>query len=196
MKKHTKNNNRKVTRKGRASHGWLISKRILSSILCLVLVATLTPSVSFAASNDTSSSSSSTGGIDAGTYADLGISQDVSNETLATNSSQPFGSDTAGTTVATNVKSELYVNFNGSIHYGWSVLDDLTLNYSSSIPFGSLGYWKKGQERQSSSSVFSTSKGTLYFDSEKYEDDNTYTGDEHKELGSNIQNNNQYQGIQ
>ncbi len=181
MKKHTKNNDRKEMRKGRAGQGWLISKRILSSILCFVLVATLTPSVSFAASSSTSSSTSSTGGIDSSTYASLGINQDVSGETLSTNGTQPYGDDTAGTTVATNVKSELYVNFNGSIHYGWSVLDDLTLNCESNSLVGALGYWKKGQERQTSDNTgLSTSKGALY------------NGGEHIALGSSITNNNQH----
>ena len=171
MKTQDKNDSKK--KMGGKGKGWLISKRILSSILCFVLVATLTPSVSFAASNDTSSSSSSTGGIDASTYASLGINQ----SSATTSATQPYGKATKGELAAMNVRSELFVKFNGSIHYGWSVLDDLDMTTDGQK--GSLGYWKEGQTRQSITGL-DTTNGALYGDKT------------HDVMGDNITNNNKH----
>ncbi len=68
---------------------------------------------------------------------------------------QPYGKAEPGNTVATNVINELYVNFNGSIHYGWSILDNLPMEYrddcdsnwtNSSNFYGAMGYWRPNQQ--------------------------------------------------
>lgn len=83
---------------------------------------------------------------------------------------QPYGKAEPGNTVATNVINELYVNFNGSIHYGWSVLDNLTMQYkdgegidwtSSDNFYGAMGYWRPNQQTVKYSTGSST-KGALF----------------------------------
>ncbi|MFR6379030.1 MAG: FG-GAP repeat domain-containing protein [Evtepia sp.] len=87
---------------------------------------------------------------------------------------QPYGKAEVGNTIATNVINELYVNFNGSIHYGWSILDNLTMqwtdtagsNWTSADNFaGAMKYWRPNQQEvhykngnQEEGALFATNK--------------------------------------
>ena len=85
---------------------------------------------------------------------------------------QPYGKAEPGNTVATNVINELYVNFNGSIHYGWSILDNIPMKYrdganignnwtSSDNFYGAMGYWRPNQQTVNYGSG-SSSNGALF----------------------------------
>ena len=108
-----------------------MKKRALSWLLALTMLLTLAPQAlptwASAAGTDESGSTTETK-LSANTYSALGLSRDVNTSALP-KGQQPYGKAEPGNTVATNVINELYVNFNGSIHYGWSVLDNLTMQY-------------------------------------------------------------------
>lgn len=91
--------------------------------------------------------------LSANTYSALGLSRNVADSEKPKD--QPYGKAKVGNTIATNVINELYVNFNGSIHYGWSILDNLTMQYkdgegidwtSSDNFYGAMGYWRPNQQ--------------------------------------------------
>ena len=133
-----------------------MKKRALSWLLALTMLLTLAPQAlptwASAAGTDESGSSTETK-LSANTYSALGLSRDVDTSALP-KGQQPYGKAKPGNTVATNVINELYVNFNGSIHYGWSILDKLTMEYKTGISdwtssdnfYGAMGYWRPGQQ--------------------------------------------------
>ena len=138
-----------------------MKKRALSWLLALTMLLTLAPQTlptwASAAGTDESGSKTETK-LSANTYSALGLSRSVSlkDEGLSQNK-QPYGDAIAGNTVATNVINELYVNFNGSIHYGWSILDNIPMEYKSNIAddkwndsgnfYGAMGYWRPNQQQ-------------------------------------------------
>ena len=156
-----------------------MKKRALSWLLALTMLLTLAPQtlpVWASATGEKSSTATQTESkLSANTYSALGLSRSVSlkDEGLSQNK-QPYGDAIAGNTVATNVINELYVNFNGSIHYGWSILDNLTMqwtdtagsNWTSADNFaGAMKYWRPNQQEvhykngnQEEGALFATNK--------------------------------------
>ena len=132
-----------------------MKKRALSWLLALTMLLTLAPQTlpvwASAAGTDESGSTTETK-LSANTYSALGLSRNVADSEKPKD--QPYGKAEVGNTIATNVINELYVNFNGSIHYGWSILDKLTMEYKTGISdwtssdnfYGAMGYWRPGQQ--------------------------------------------------
>ena len=137
-----------------------MKKRALSWLLALTMLLTLAPQtlpVWASATGEKSNTATQTESkLSANTYSALGLSRDVNTSALP-KGQQPYGKAEPGNTVATNVINELYVNFNGSIHYGWSILDNLTMQYKTNISdwnssenfYGAMAYWRYGQQRVS-----------------------------------------------
>ena len=137
-----------------------MKKRVLSWLLALTMLLTLAPQtlpVWASATGEKSNTATQTESkLSANTYSALGLSRDVNTSALP-KGQQPYGKAEPGNTVATNVINELYVNFNGSIHYGWSILDNLTMQYKTNISdwnssenfYGAMAYWRYGQQRVS-----------------------------------------------
>lgn len=134
-----------------------MKKRALSWLLALTMLLTLAPQAlptwASAAGTDESGSSTETK-LSANTYSALGLSRDVDTTGLD-DGKQPYGKAEPGNTVATNVINELYVNFNGSIHYGWSILDNIPMEFKDGQNItwtspdnfhGAMGYWRPGQQ--------------------------------------------------
>ena len=154
-----------------------LRKRWLAILTTICMLASLAPTGVFAAGSGSAASQAATSEnsavspVSAETYSDLGLSRDVSDEALVSQK-QPYGNDVTGSVVATNVINELYVNFNGSIHYGWSILDEIPMQYrkgedasddwqSSDNFYGAMGYWRPNQ-RTVKYSTGSKSVGALY----------------------------------
>ena len=152
-----------------------MKKRALSWLLALTMLLTLAPQtlpVWASATGEKSNTATQTESkLSANTYSALGLSRSIkpSDEGLD-QGKQPYGDAVEGNTIATNVINELYVNFNGSIHYGWSVLDNLTMQYkdgeginwtSSDNFYGAMGYWRPNQQTVKYSTGSST-KGALF----------------------------------
>lgn len=148
-----------------------MKKRALSWLLALTMLLTLAPQAlptwaSAAGTNESGSTTESK--LSANTYSALGLSRDVDTTGLD-DGKQPYGKAEPGNTVATNVINELYVNFNGSIHYGWSILDNIPMEYKSNISnwtdknnfYGAMGYWRPNQQTVNFESG-SDSKGALF----------------------------------
>lgn len=137
-----------------------MKKRALSWLLALTMLLTLAPQtlpVWASATGEKSSTATQTESkLSANTYSALGLSRDVNPEQQGlSKEKQPYGKAKVGNTVATNVINELYVNFNGSIHYGWSILDNIPMefkdgqNISWNSPdnfHGAMGFWRPGQQ--------------------------------------------------
>ena len=148
-----------------------MKKRALSWLLALTMLLTLAPQtlpVWASATGEKSSTATQTESkLSANTYSALGLSRSVSLEDEGLNQNkQPYGDAIAGNTVATNVINELYVNFNGSIHYGWSILDNIPMEWtdkagenwtSENNSKGAMSYWRYGQQPKGS-----TGFGALY----------------------------------
>ena len=134
-----------------------MKKRALSWLLALTMLLTLAPQtlpVWASAAGTDESGSTTESKLSANTYSALGLSRDVDTKGLD-DGKQPYGKAEPGNTVATNVINELYVNFNGSIHYGWSILDNIPMefkdgqNISWNSPdnfHGAMGFWRPGQQ--------------------------------------------------
>ncbi len=151
-----------------------MKKRALSWLLALTMLLTLAPQtlpVWASATGEKSSTATQTESkLSANTYSALGLSRNVSNSEKPKD--QPYGKAEVGNTIATNVINELYVNFNGSIHYGWSILDNIPMEYrdgadignnwtSSDNFYGAMGYWRPNQQTVEYSTGSST-KGALF----------------------------------
>ena len=133
-----------------------MKKRALSWLLALTMLLTLAPQtlpVWASATGEKSSTATQTESkLSANTYSALGLSRNVSNSEKPKD--QPYGKAEVGNTIATNVINELYVNFNGSIHYGWSILDDIPMEYKKNVTnwtssdnfYGAMGYWRPNQQ--------------------------------------------------
>ena len=134
-----------------------MKKRALSWLLALTMLLTLAPQtlpVWASATGEKSNTATQTESkLSANTYSALGLSRNVADSEKPKD--QPYGKAEVGNTIATNVINELYVNFNGSIHYGWSILDNLTMQYkdgegidwtSSDNFYGAMGYWRPNQQ--------------------------------------------------
>ena len=107
---------------------------------------------------------------------------------------QPYGKAEVGNTIATNVINELYVNFNGSIHYGWSILDNIPMEYrddcggnwtNSRNFYGAMDYWRPNQQPVHYGTG-NKKEGALFATS------GTNTGGKHNELGSSINSANKH----
>ena len=151
-----------------------MKKRALSWLLALTMLLTLAPQalpVWASATGEKSNTATQTESkLSANTYSALGLSRNVSNSEKP--AEQPYGKAEVGNTIATNVINELYVNFNGSIHYGWSILDNIPMEYrdgadignnwtSSDNFYGAMGYWRPNQQTVEYSTGSST-KGALF----------------------------------
>lgn len=145
-----------------------MKKRALSWLLALTMLLTLAPQtlpVWASATGEKSSTATQTESkLSANTYSALGLSRNVSNSEKP--AEQPYGKAEVGNTIATNVINELYVNFNGSIHYGWSILDNIPMEWtdkagekwtSENNSKGAMSYWRYGQQPKGS-----TGFGALY----------------------------------
>ena len=153
-----------------------MKKRALSWLLALTMLLTLAPQtlpVWASATGEKSNTATQTESkLSANTYSALGLSRNVADSEKPKD--QPYGKAKVGNTIATNVINELYVNFNGSIHYGWSILDNLTMqwtdtagsNWTSADNFaGAMKYWRPNQQEvhykngnQEEGALFATNK--------------------------------------
>lgn len=145
-----------------------MKKRALSWLLALTMLLTLAPQtlpVWASATGEKSNTATQTESkLSANTYSALGLSRTIDENQKP--SGQPYGNGDVGSTIATNVINELYVNFNGSIHYGWSILDKLTMQCTDQAgdnwtnkgnSQGAMSYWRYGQQPKGS-----TGFGALY----------------------------------
>ena len=145
-----------------------MKKRALSWLLALTMLLTLAPQtlpVWASATGEKSNTATQTESkLSANTYSALGLSRTIDENQKP--SGQPYGNGDIGSTIATNVINELYVNFNGSIHYGWSILDKLTMQCTDQAgdnwtnrenSQGAMSYWRYGQQPKGS-----TGFGALY----------------------------------
>lgn len=145
-----------------------MKKRALSWLLALTMLLTLAPQtlpVWASATGEKSNTATQTESkLSANTYSALGLSRTIDENQKP--SGQPYGNGDVGSTIATNVINELYVNFNGSIHYGWSILDKLTMQCTDRAgdnwtnkenSQGAMSYWRYGQQPKGS-----TGFGALY----------------------------------
>lgn len=176
-----------------------MKKRALSWLLALTMLLTLAPQAlptwASAAGKDESGSkteSKTETKLSANTYSALGLSRDVNTSALP-KGQQPYGKAEPGNTVATNVINELYVNFNGSIHYGWSILDNIPMQYKTNISnwtssdnfYGAMDYWRPNQQPVHYGTG-NKKKGALFAK------DGTNTGGAHNALGSSINSANKH----
>ena len=137
-----------------------MKKRALSWLLALTMLLTLAPQtlpVWASATGEKSSTATQTESkLSANTYSALGLNRNNVDTSSLPEGEQPYGKAVEGNTVATNVINELYVNFNGSIHYGWSILNDIPMEHVTGIADnkwndpsnfqGAMGYWRPGQQ--------------------------------------------------
>lgn len=149
-----------------------MKKRALSWLLALTMLLTLAPQtlpVWASATGEKSSTATQTESkLSANTYSALGLSRNVADSEKPKD--QPYGKAEVGNTIATNVINELYVNFNGSIHYGWSILDNIPMEYRDDCEgnwtnsrnfYGAMGYWRPNQQTVNYGSG-SSSNGALF----------------------------------
>ena len=147
-----------------------MKKRALSWLLALTMLLTLAPQtlpVWASAEEPNGTATQTESKLSANTYSALGLSRSVADSEKPKD--QPYGKAEVGNTIATNVINELYVNFNGSIHYGWSILDNLTMQYKTNISdwtssgnfYGAMGYWRPNQQTVNYGSG-SSSNGALF----------------------------------
>ena len=172
-----------------------MKKRALSWLLALTMLLTLAPQtlpVWASATGEKSNTATQTESkLSANTYSALGLSRNVADSEKPKD--QPYGKAEVGNTIATNVINELYVNFNGSIHYGWSILDNLTMQYKTNISdwtssgnfYGAMGYWRPNQQPVHYGTG-NEKKGALFAKNE------TNTGGAHNALGSSINSANKH----
>lgn len=173
-----------------------MKKRALSWLLALTMLLTLAPQtlpVWASATGEKSSTATQTESkLSANTYSALGLSRNVADSEKPKD--QPYGKAEVGNTIATNVINELYVNFNGSIHYGWSILDNIPMEYRDDCEgnwtnsrnfYGAMDYWRPNQQpvhygtgNKKDGALFATS--------------GTNTGGKHNELGSSINSANKH----
>lgn len=180
-----------------------MKKRALSWLLALTMLLTLAPQtlpVWASATGEKSSTATQTESkLSANTYSALGLSRSIkpSDEGLD-QGKQPYGDAVEGNTVATNVINELYVNFNGSIHYGWSILDNIPMEYrdnskigtnwkSKDNSYGAMGYWRSGASVDYENG--NSKNGALFAKNGSIDDSTTYN---HVESGSDINSANKH----
>ena len=180
-----------------------MKKRALSWLLALTMLLTLAPQtlpVWASATGETSNTATQTESkLSANTYSALGLSRSIkpSDEGLD-QGKQPYGDAVEGNTVATNVINELYVNFNGSIHYGWSILDNIPMEYrdnskigtnwkSKDNSYGAMGYWRSGASVDYENG--NSKNGALFAKNGSIDDSTTYN---HVESGSDINSANKH----
>lgn len=178
-----------------------MKKRALSWLLALTMLLTLAPQtlpVWASATGEKSSTATQTESkLSANTYSALGLSRSIkpSDEGLD-QGKQPYGDAVEGNTIATNVINELYVNFNGSIHYGWSILDNIPMEYrddsqinenwtSADNFYGAMGYWRPNQQQVNYKSG-KESKGALFAKN------GSSTGGEHGKIKDSINSANKH----
>ena len=178
-----------------------MKKRALSWLLALTMLLTLAPQtlpVWASATGEKSNTATQTESkLSANTYSALGLSRSIkpSDEGLD-QGKQPYGDAVEGNTVATNVINELYVNFNGSIHYGWSILDNIPMEYrddsqinenwtSADNFYGAMGYWRPNQQQVNYKSG-KESKGALFAKN------GSSTGGEHGKIKDSINSANKH----
>ena len=172
-----------------------MKKRALSWLLALTMLLTLAPQtlpVWASATGEKSNTATQTESkLSANTYSALGLNRNVADSEKPKD--QPYGKAEVGNTIATNVINELYVNFNGSIHYGWSILDNLTMQYKTNISdwtssgnfYGAMGYWRPNQQPVHYGTG-DKKEGALFAKNE------TNTGGAHNALGSSINSANKH----
>ena len=133
-----------------------MKKRALSWLLALTMLLTLAPQtlpVWASAEEPNGTATQTESKLSANTYSALGLSRNVADSEKPKD--QPYGKAEVGNTIATNVINELYVNFNGSIHYGWSILDNIPMEYRDDCEgnwtnsrnfYGAMDYWRPNQQ--------------------------------------------------
>ncbi len=182
-----------------------MKKRALSWLLALTMLLTLAPQTlpvwALATGEKSSTATQTESKLSANTYSALGLSRNVTPSAEGLDQKkQPYGDAIAGNTVATNVINELYVNFNGSIHYGWSILDNIPMEYrdnskignnwkSKDNSYGAMGYWRSGAsvDYENGNSV----NGALFAKNGNIDNDGTGTY-KHVASGSDINSANKH----
>ena len=177
-----------------------MKKRALSWLLALTMLLTLAPQtlpVWASATGEKSNTATQTESkLSANTYSALGLSRNVADSEKPKD--QPYGKAEVGNTIATNVINELYVNFNGSIHYGWSILDNIPMEYrdnskigtnwkSKDNSYGAMGYWRSGASVDYENG--NSKNGALFAKNGSIDDSTTYN---HVESGSDINSANKH----
>lgn len=172
-----------------------MKKRALSWLLALTMLLTLAPQalpVWASAEEPNGTATQTESKLSANTYSALGLSRNVADSEKPKD--QPYGKAEVGNTIATNVINELYVNFNGSIHYGWSILDNIPMEYrddcggnwtNSRNFYGAMDYWRPNQQPVHYGTG-NKKEGALFATS------GTNTGGKHNELGSSINSANKH----
>ena len=172
-----------------------MKKRALSWLLALTMLLTLAPQtlpVWASAEEPNGTATQTESKLSANTYSALGLSRNVADSEKPKD--QPYGKAEVGNTIATNVINELYVNFNGSIHYGWSILDNIPMEYrddcggnwtNSRNFYGAMDYWRPNQQPVHYGTG-NKKEGALFATS------GTNTGGKHNELDSSINSANKH----
>lgn len=172
-----------------------MKKRALSWLLALTMLLTLAPQtlpVWASAEEPNGTATQTESKLSANTYSALGLSRNVADSEKPKD--QPYGKAEVGNTIATNVINELYVNFNGSIHYGWSILDNIPMEYRDDCEgnwtnsrnfYGAMGYWRPNQQPVHYGTG-DNKEGALFAKNE------TNTGGAHNALGSSINSANKH----
>ncbi|MBQ2742027.1 MAG: hypothetical protein IJF32_04420, partial [Oscillospiraceae bacterium] len=156
-----------------------MKKRLVSLLLAIVLVVGMFPMglETVAATNVAAAAaagSSEKGEMSRADYEALGF--DLGLETTDESYIGPGNS-------TMNVKNELYLNYNGSSHYGWVLRDNLNLNHSSWSSYGTIGAYKLyGQYRNGDWAHLNEGNGYT----------NGQTGGEASVIGSGIESKNSH----
>ena len=170
-----------------------MKKRALSWLLALTMLLTLAPQtlpVWASAEEPNGTATQTESKLSVNTYSALGLSRNVADSEKPKD--QPYGKAEVGNTIATNVINELYVNFNGSIHYGWSILDNIPMEYRDDCEgnwtnsrnfYGAMGYWRPNQQTVNYGSG-SSSNGALFAENKEAK--------AHKSAGSSINSANKH----
>ncbi|MBQ7120469.1 MAG: fibronectin type III domain-containing protein [Oscillospiraceae bacterium] len=156
-----------------------MKKRLVSLLLAIVLVVGMFPMglETVAATNVAAAAaagSSEKGEMSRADYEALGF--DLGLETTDESYIGPGNS-------TMNVKNELYLNYNGSSHYGWVLRDNLNLNHSSWSSYETIGAYKLyGQYRNGDWAHLNEGNGYT----------NGQTGGEASVIGSGIESKNSH----
>ena len=178
-----------------------MKKRALSWLLALGMLLSLAPQAlpwaSAAETRGETAESPTESKLSANTYSALGLSRSINAEDEGLNKNkQPYGDAKPGNTVATNVINELYVNFNGSIHYGWSILDNIPMQwtdnahqnwYSTDNFYGAMGYWRKNLRLDHLLEKGKSSESALFAENR--------SAKEHRTINSDIRSSGYHLGI-
>jgi len=150
-----------------------MKKRLVSLLLAVVMLVGLLPMGAVTVAQ--AAEPAEKGQLSRSDYESLGFSLDMD-----TSSESYIG---PGNSVM-NVKNELYLNYNGSSHYGWVLRDNLNLNHANWSSYGTIGAYKLYGQYQNGDWAH-LNEGNGYT--------NGQTGGEDSVIGSDIKSKNTHQ---